>query len=181
MWATILLLDGPDNPWWDDTRTDDVTETRDDIVIRSFEQGYASTSSALGDNRDEWKWGDLHTSTFISNPLGASGIGLIEDTVNRGPARTSGGAAILNATRWSYDEDTPFSVRTVPSMRMVIDFSNFGNNVTVHTTGQSGHPASPQYGDFIDDWRNIDYHPMLWLREDIEANAASTLILKPSN
>jgi penicillin amidase len=181
MWATTLLLNDLNNAWWDDNSTEGVTENRDEIVARSFSQAYDSSVAALGSNRDDWTWGDLHTATFVSNPLGLSGIGLIEDTVNRGPARTSGGAATLNATRWSYDDDTVFSVATLPSMRMIVDLSNINNSLTVHTTGQSSHPFSDHYGDMIDDWRNIHYHPMLWSREDVDANAAATLILQANH
>jgi penicillin G amidase len=83
MWATILLLDKPNNAWWDDINTEDVTEARDDILVSSFSQAYDSTLAALGDNRDEWAWGDLHTASFVSNPLGLSGISPIEEAVNR--------------------------------------------------------------------------------------------------
>jgi penicillin amidase len=48
----------------------------------------------------------------------------------------------------------------------------------MHTTGQSGHPFHPHYDDMIDPWRNIDYHPMLWQRQDVEADAEETLILE---
>jgi penicillin amidase len=181
MWATTLLMEDPDNAWWDDITTEDITEGRDNIIAASFSQAYDAIVKTLGNDREKWAWGDLHTATFVSNPLGLSGIDLIENQVNRGAARTSGGPAILNATRWSFDDENPFSVATLPSMRMIVDFSDLSNSLTVHTTGQSGHPTSEHYGDMIDDWRNIIYHPMLWLREDVDANAASTLILQPSN
>lgn len=181
MWATTLLMEDPNNAWWDDINTEDVTESRDDILILSFSQGYDSIVESLGDDREKWAWGDLHISNFVSNPLGLSGIDLIENQVNRGGARTSGGAATLNATRWSFDDEASFAVVSLPSLRMIVDFSDLSNSLTVHTTGQSGHPFSEHYGDFIDDWRNIDYHPMLWLRENVEANAAATLTLKPNN
>lgn len=181
MWATILLLDDPNNTWWDDINTEDISESRDDIVLRSFSQAYDSTVAALGSNRDEWTWGDIHLATFVSNPLGLSGIGLIEDTVNSGPVRTSGGNAIINAVSWTYDEDEPFSVPWIPSMRMIVDFSDMSNSVTSYSTGQSGHPASEHYDDMVDDWRNIEYHPMSWQRENVDANAVSTLILQPNN
>ena len=66
-------------------------------------------------------------------------------------------------------------------MRMILDFSDLGASQTMHTTGQSGHPASPDYTSFIDDWRTINYHPMYWERSDVEANAKSTLILQPGS
>jgi penicillin amidase len=178
MLSTTILVEDPDNIWWDDATTEDVVETRDEILIRSFQEAHVEAIDLLGENRDEWTWGALHTSTFVSNPLGVSGIGLIEDIVNYGPAPTSGGSAIVNATRWSTSSGD-YTVRTVPSMRMVLDFSDFGNNQSIHTTGQSGHPYSPHYADMVDPWRMIEYHPMLWERSEVEANASGVLILQP--
>jgi penicillin amidase len=74
MWAAFLLMEMPGNAWWDDVRTKDAIETRDDIMARSFSEAYSNTIAALGKNRDKWKWGELHTATFVSNPLGQSGI-----------------------------------------------------------------------------------------------------------
>jgi len=178
MWATFLLMKEPGNTWWDDSRTKDVVETRDDVLIRSFREGYSNTMAALGKNRNKWKWSDLHTSTFVSSPLGMSGIGLIEGIVNRGPFATGGSTDVLNATRWTADSGT-FAVASLPSMRMIIDLGDFTRSVTVHTTGQSGHPASKNYDDMIDLWRNIKYYPMLWTRGQVEAAAVSKLILRP--
>ena len=175
MWATIQLLEDPDNIWWDDTTTDEV-ENRDAILIRSFVGGHAEALEALGDDRNTWAWGQMHTAVFISNPLGLSGVDPIENAVNVWNVPVSGGSEILNATGWRLDN---YSVRAVPSMRMILDFSDLSNSVTMHTTGQSGHPFSDHYEDFIDPWRNIKYHPMFWTRAQVEANQANTLVLQP--
>lgn len=177
MWATVQLLENPDSVWWDDVNTPDV-DTPDEILIRTFEAALVEIESLLGEDRDAWKWGDLHTATFVSNPLGLSGIDLVEDMVNSQAVPTSGGSATVNATAWSANRDD-YTVVWVSSMRMILDMSDYSNNRTIHTTGQSGHPFSPHYDDMIDEWRNIEYRPMLWFREDVEANAASTLILQP--
>ncbi|MCL0098595.1 penicillin acylase family protein [Dehalococcoidia bacterium] len=178
IWATFLLMEQPDNAWWDYIATEEVVETRDDILIRSFSEGYANTVAALGKNRDDWRWGELHTSYFVSTPLGMSGIGLIEDMVNRGPFATSGSTGTVNNTVWDAGAGD-FSVSALPSMRMIIDLADLSQSVAIHTTGQSGHPYSRHYDDMIDTWLNMEYNPMLWTREDIEAAAVNRLILHP--
>jgi penicillin G amidase len=177
MWATYLLIDKPDNAWWDDISTKDITETRDDIVRQAFKAAYDALVARQGSDRNAWRWGKLHTATFVSDPLGASGIAPIENMVNRGPVEASGATDAVNATGWNED----LTVRAVPSMRMIVDVSDFSNSRIVHTTGQSGHPFSPQYEDMIEPWLDIDYHPMLWTREEVEANAAQSLTLEPGN
>jgi len=178
MWAVFLLMDEPNNAWWDDITTKDVVETRDDILVRSFSAAYADTVETLGKDRSNWKWGDLHKAVFVSNPLGQSGIGLIENMVNRGPFATGGSTTTVNNTVW-YTDSGDFSVKWVPSMRMIVDLGDFTNSVTIHTTGQSCHPYSKHYDDMIELWRNIKYHPMLWTQEQVDKAAVDRLILKP--
>ncbi len=180
LWAAYQLAQDPENAWWDDVTTPEIVEMRDDILKRSFAEAYAATVEKLGENRESWRWGDLHTATFVSDPLGQSGIELVEKLVNRGPIATSGGSEIVNATGWSTDSGN-FEVNSVPSMRMIVDLSNLDSSRTIHTTGQSGNPLSPHYSDMIDLWRNIEYHPMLWTREQVEAAAVNHLNLKPED
>ncbi|QPC81585.1 penicillin acylase family protein [Phototrophicus methaneseepsis] len=177
MWATSLLMAEPDNIWWDDSTTD-ATETRDDILVKAFTEGYNATVEQLGNDRDTWRWGTLHMTTMVSNPLGASGIDPLEDMVNAGPVETSGGSDVVNATKWSA-EDGDYTVSAGPSMRMILDMDDLSNSRVMHTTGQSGHPFSGQYADMVDPWRNIEYHTMLWTPEQVAEAAVSTLTLNP--
>jgi len=180
MLATSLLVQEPNSPWWDDITTEDITETRDDILVRSFREGYVATVTMLGKNRDNWRWGDLHTATFVSTPLGLSGIGLVENIVNRGPVAVSGSTETINNTVWVVPLHN-FSVAWLTSMRMIIDLSDFTQSIAVHTTGQSGHPYSEHYDDMIEPWRKVEYHTMLWTRAQVEGAASNRLILSPGD
>lgn len=175
-WPTSLLMAEPEHAWWDDITTTDVIETRDDILRRAFEAASGATVEALGDDRESWTWGALHTATFISNPLGLSGIAPIERRVNRGPVASSGSSEVVNATSWAVGD---FAVRGAPSERAIYDLSNWDNSVSMHTTGQSGHPDSVNYDDMIESWVNITYRPMPFSREAVEAAAVTTLVLVP--
>ena len=64
-------------------------------------------------------------------------------------------------------------------MRMIVDLSDLSNSLVMHTTGQSGHSYHPNYIDMADPWRLIQYHPMYWERNDMEANAEGHLTLVP--
>ena len=186
MLAVRNLLEQPDNHWWDNVTTADRVETRDDILRQAFTEAYADAQSLLGANPDSWAWGRLHTATFRNATLGRSGIALIEPLFNRGPVAAGGGPAIVNAT--GYRISTPsdessdaktFEVQSVPSMRMIVDFSDFDHSLTIHTTGQSGHPFNPHYNDMIELWRTIKYHTMLWSPAAVEANQKTHLTLEP--
>ena len=73
-----------------------------------------------------------------------------------------------------------FAVEVLPSMRMIVDLGDFTSSISMHTTGQSGHPYSEHYDDMIDRWRNIEYHPMLWTRDQVESGAVNRLVLHPN-
>jgi penicillin amidase len=170
--------------WWDDTSTTAVTETRDDILKASLAEALESTTAQLGEDRAQWRWGALHTASFISNPLGLSGISLIEDIVNRGPVAVSGGAEIVNATSysaWRALQTGQFEVGGHPSMRTIIDLGDWDNSLSILPTGQSGHPFSPHYADQIELWRNTQYHPMWFSRAAVENAAKDRLVLSPSS
>ena len=166
----------PENHWWDDVGTPAV-ETRDDILLRALQEGYAWLEKRHGGDMDKWAWGKLHKATFENQSLGKSGIGLIESMFNRGPIPTSGGNGIVNATGWVLDE--PAAVRSVPSERMILDLADWQRSLSLHTTGQSGHPYHKHYGDMIIPWRDIQYHTMHWDRSALEADAEGTLRLEP--
>ena len=124
-------------------------------------------------------------ATFKSQALGDSPVAFI---FNRGPVEVNGGTAIVNNTGGNFSKaySTPpgklidiFAERTVPSLRQIIDLSNFNASRFIHTTGESGLPTNPHYDDFIDKWRNIQYVPMWWDAKDIKANAEGVLTLTP--
>jgi penicillin amidase len=176
--ALDVLLDAPDHGWWDDSTTTTVRESRDDILKAAYAAAYKLVAQRLGtDDHTRWTWGALHTATFRSNPLGQSGIGPLESFVNGGPVAASGGTEIVNATRYRLSD--PFVVRSVPSMRMVIDLSNLDASVWINATGQSGHPMSDQYRDQIERWRLIQFLPMRASRSAIEGATTSRLDLVP--
>jgi penicillin amidase len=176
--ALFYLLKDPENPWWDDIRTPDVMETRDDILIRAFKKGYKAGTQRLGKEYESWQWGDVHQVEFRNQTLGESGIKPIERIFNRGPVPTSGGTNQINHAGWDVEE--PFKVNHIVSMRQIIDLSDLGASLMIHTPGQSGHPTHRHYDDMIDPWRFIEYHPGLWKRPDLESQKHDRLVLEPA-
>ncbi len=176
-WNEIMRHIAADSAWWDDKSTKDIVETREDILLKSFEQAVAELEGILGKDPSQWKWGELHASTFRNGTLGESGVGLIEALFNRGPFPTGGGESIVNATGWSVRDG--YETNWLPSMRMIVDLGNLDNSVTVHTTGQSGHAYHPHYIDMAELWTGIQYYPMWWDIESITADTEGHLKLQP--
>jgi penicillin amidase len=174
--ALVSLLAEPTSQWFDDVTTPEV-ETRDHVLLAAVEAAVEELTDAQGQDKTRWRWGDLHTATFENQSLGQCGIGLIEAIFNRGPVPVDGTIATLNNT--GYSPDDPYGVSTVPSYRQIVDLGDLTRSVAMHTTGQSGHAFHRHYDDMVDPWRNVEYHRMLWTREDVEADAAGVLTLAP--
>jgi penicillin amidase len=178
MWATYLLLQDPSSTWWDDKNTKDVVETRDDILTRSFKEGYNNTVSLLEKDRTKWRWGDLHKITFLNNTLGVSGIAPLEALANRGPLASPGSFDTINNGYWAW-RSGKFNVSGEPPMRIITDLGDPSKSVAVNAPGQSGHPCSSNYSNQLDDWVNVKYHTLSWTREQDEKSAVDKLVLNP--
>ncbi|HET89268.1 MAG TPA: penicillin acylase family protein [Chloroflexi bacterium] len=174
--ALVEMLEDESSIWFDNVNTRPV-ENRDEILLQALEAAVEDLHESLGRNMDKWRWGDLHTATFVNQSLGRCGIPIIESIFNRGPVPVDGTIATVNNT--GYSLSAPYEVRSVPSYRQVVDLQDWTRSVSMHTTGQSGHPYHRHYDDMIDPWRDIEYHPMLWGRADVEADAEGTLVLMP--
>jgi penicillin amidase len=177
--AFYYLLQNPDNAWWDDRRTPETREDRDEILRRALAKGYRAGVKKLGKKLGSWKWGKIHTIEFRNQTLGESGIGIVERIFNRGPFSIGGGATQISKTGWSYEE--PFEVNHIQSMRQIIDMSDLSRSLMIHPTGQSGHPGHRHYDDFVEPWRKNEYHPNRWMREEVEKDSRRRLNLNPSS
>lgn len=152
------LLADPTDPWWDDVTTAE-TETADTILAQAAQAAHAELTDLLGDDPAQWRWGDLHVTSFENQTLGQSGIGPIESLFNRvAPPGVGGGAAIPNATSWVAPEG--YDTLAIPSMRMVVDLADLGASVTINSTGQSGHAFHRHYADQIRAWVDGTTGPM---------------------
>jgi len=171
------LVGQPDSPWWDNRATPE-REDRDAIFIQALSGALSELQQRQGRDPARWAWGDLHTVTFHHESLGGTGIAPLDALFNRGPFPTAGGTDLVNATGWDASE-ADYTVRSLPSMRLLVDLGNLDNSLAVHTTGQSGHAFHPHYIDLAEQWRTIQYHPLPWSRERVEITAVERLVLQP--
>lgn len=179
-WFEVMrnLLQDPTNAWWDDTRTPKV-ETRDDALKAAVLEGIDEINARFGTDTTKWRWGAMHTLTLTNQTLGKSGIRAIEMLFNRGPIAVSGSSSVVLATGWPLD--TSYEVDWLPSMRQVLDLSNWDHSTWVHLTGQSGHAYSPHYVDQTDAWVAGTTFPWPFSTAAVEAAASDTLTLKAAH
>ena len=180
-WFTVMgeLLERPDDPFWDDIRTETV-EDRDLILAQAMIDANAELSGLLGDDPESWRWGDLHAASFENLTFGQSGIAPVEWLFNRtAPNRVGGSDDIVNAV--GFHPPDGYGVDWIPSMRMVIDLSDLTASTSVNSTGQSGHAFHRNYADMLASWTDGIHHPMRWTRGQVEDGAQGTLTLLPAS
>ena len=177
-WALVIqnMIADEHNHWWDNKKTSAV-ESRDDILQSAFASAVQELEKLQGSDPAKWRWGSLHTVTFENETLGQSGIKMVEKILNRGPFESNGGGGMINAT--SFNPSKSFEVTSLPSMRMIVDFSSLDTSMAMNTTGQSGHAYHPNYIDLADLWRKVQYHSWGFTKEAVEKQTTNILTLSP--
>ena len=168
-----LQLDTPDSQWL----TSNGTETTDEFFLAAATAALTELTELQGNNPDNWNWGKLHAITLTHGTFGESGIAPIEALFNRGPYATPGGSGVVNATGWSLGEG--YATSTVPSMRMVIDVSDWDASTWQNLTGQSGHAFHKNYTDQVDGWTRGEQYAWDYTPDAVAAAATDTLTLTP--
>ena len=147
-----------------------------EVIEQSLEEAVAALSRSLGEDMSRWTWGRVHYAPF-EHVLGR--VRALRPLFNRGPVPMGGD--MNTVAQASYIGSRPYAVSSFAvSYRQIIDLSDFDRSVAILPGGQSGHPASPHYSDMIDAWRRLEYHPLLFDREQIERQAAGKLTLMPA-
>ncbi|MCW3492920.1 penicillin acylase family protein [Microbacterium sp. SSM24] len=171
------LLGDPGSEWW--TNESLGVSGQQEMLERSATDAYARLAKLQGENPAKWNWGSLHALPLTSDTFGASGIAPIEWMFNRGPFATGGGSSVVNATGWVMGEG--FSTVTVPSMRMVVDLSDFDASGWNHLTGTSGHAFHPNYIDQTATWQAVRLTPWAYSRGAVDDATTNTLTLVPAS
>ena len=136
-------------------------------LVKSLEEGVGRIPGLVGSrDRSSWRWGDTIPLTF-HHPLGS--VRFLGRLLNVGPFPQAGMQTTIKQTTPSIG----------PSMRMVVDFSNFENSVQNITLGESGQVFSPYYRDQFETWYQGQSLPMLFSDETVDKGALHKLVLEP--
>ncbi len=151
--------------------------SREQVLAVSLKNALRFLSRQGGAHPARWKYGGFHKAWF-NHPIGSrKPFNLI---FNPKPVPYGGSADTI----WQCPP-----LRAVPprkgssysaGWRHLVDFADLDKALWIHATGQSGHPASKHYKDFLPLWSTGQYHPMLWSRKRVEAEAETRLVLKPA-
>jgi penicillin G amidase len=179
-WYAVLtiLIKQVANPWWDDVRTPDKIETRDDILLAAMTNARKEITSLMARDTDQWQWGKIHKVQLQNPTLGKSGIKPIENLFNRGQYQVGGGPAVVNAM--AFDDRRGYAVTAAPAMRMLIDLGDLDASRWVNQSGTSGHAFHRHYDDQTELWANQRLWPFISSRAAVEARTTTRQELLPS-
>ena len=169
-------LEQPDSEWWQNEDAD--ITSQQGLLVVAAQNAYDELTEAQGADQSKWNWGKLHAITLTHGTFGSSGIAPLEWLFNRGPYEVGGGSGVVNATGWALDEG--YATTNVPSMRMVIDPSDWDASTWIHLTGASGHAFNPHYTDQTHDWATGVQRPWAFTPDAVKAAAKDTLTLTPT-
>lgn len=160
--------------WWDDVITNTTIETKSDIVNSSFKKAFLALETSLGENYKDWTWGKIHTLEH-EHPIGK--VEALRPFFNVGPFSVNGTREVINNMLFDYTENGIYTVKTGPSTRRVIDFSDVENSISILPTGQSGNPFSPHYKDQAQMYINGEFRKMMMNEEEIKSGANKLVML----
>jgi penicillin amidase len=152
------LLDDPNHVWWDGRRAEIMS---------------AALSAAVTE-LDGQTWGDIHTHAY-AHPLGS--VAALAPIFSRGPFPTGGNWNTVNSG--AYYADKPYAMTLGPAYRIIADPADWDASLSIIPSGQSGQPFNPHYDDQIQQWLAVEYHPLPFSLDAVEAATRSTLRLIP--
>ncbi len=144
-------------------------------ALRTLPNAWLETQQLLGENPQNWRWGDLHKTRF-RHPL----LQLVpEETTKIMEMADYGRGGSSNTTNNTGFSAENFVVRSGASFRMVVDVGNWDAARMTNAPGQSGDPRSRFYDNLLENWANDNELPMLFSRDAVESNRAFRIRLAP--
>jgi penicillin amidase len=160
--------------WFDNIRTTDKKETRDDLFHQAALKAAENLESKLGADPSKWLWGTVHRHEFVS-PIRRSGPGAKWLGGGSHPAPGSG----QTLYRGIYDFNEPYNVTVSASMRMVADLGDPDKILAVLPGGVTGRQFDPHTTDQVKSF--MDGSKVYWWFSDkaIREHTHHTLTLSP--
>ncbi|GGQ75098.1 penicillin acylase family protein, partial [Kitasatospora griseola] len=181
-WTEVVRqqLSDPKSQWWDYIDSNHQQQHGlDNLLAEALKDARQDLTSRLGKDISTWSWGRLHQLTLQEPTLGSDDSSIaspaIRKLLNRGPYKLSGGSAAVNASGWN--AAAGYDVDWIPSMRMVVDLSDFDASRWINVGGASGHAFHPNYNDQTDLWTKGELLPWAYTKDAVTKSGKDTLTL----
>jgi penicillin amidase len=175
--ATRFLMQTLTDPkgaaWCDDVKTPR-TDTCDEAVTFALVRGLADLTRRLGKDMTRWRWDGVHRAVFPHSGLDA--LPAMRPFLSRSMPNGGDWSTVNVGPVYS---PKPFDQHSLPGYRQIVDLSPANDSRFLNDVGESGHPLSKHYADFLSDWRAVKHRPMRMDRAAIEKGAIGRLTLTP--
>jgi penicillin amidase len=163
------------SPWFDNVKTANKKETRDDLFYQAALNAGKDLASKLGNDPAQWLWGKVHGHEFVS-PIRLSGVG--KEWLGGGSHPASGSFETLY--RGIYEFNEPYKVTISASIRMVADLADPDKILAVLPGGVAGRQFDPHTTDQVESFMNGN--KVYWWFSDkaIREHTQHTLTLSPN-
>ena len=164
------------HPVWDDRNTPEV-ETRPRVIRAAFRAAVAWITETQGADPTTWSWGREHRQA-LKHPFGTQRS--IAAFVNLRDDPAGGEMDTVWKARFNLgDAAAPFRVTAGPVGRYTLDLGDMQHGLWVVSTGASGWPGSPNYGDQYETWAKGEMLPMIFSWDEARTQAKGVLTLEP--
>lgn len=169
------MFKNPSSPWWDDLSTPRKKENRTSVFLDSFIQSINDLTDEFGADPKEWRWENIH---FIVHPHPLGKVDLLQPWFDVGPFPAPGGNETVNNAGFTFASKGAYTASYGPAMRIVIDFADVENAISVLPTGNSGNVMSPHYKDQAEMYIRGESRKMMMNEEEIRM-LSNRLLLQP--
>ncbi|MEX2230390.1 MAG: penicillin acylase family protein, partial [Dehalococcoidia bacterium] len=146
----------------------------DDAIRDALPEAARRARARHGADPAGWRWGAEHAVAWDHN-LGRDRT--LAPVVNIGNVEIGGDGMTPFASEIARGAASTHGV----SYRQIFDLSDLAGAQICIPPGNSGQPGSPHYGDNVERWRAVEYHPLLTDWDAIAANAEARLTLEPGD
>jgi penicillin G amidase len=168
------ILENEHDEWIDNIQTDQ-KETIDDIVMLSFKDCIGSLIKQYGKDQEKWKWGKVHTITFM-HPVGS--VRILDLLLNLNSDKFGVGGSDHTISPY-FSFESGFKVTYGASERHIFNTSDWDESLTVIPGGESGIPGSEFYLSQVRTYLNGEFYKDAFSDNAVKASAYYTLVLKP--
>jgi hypothetical protein len=163
----IFLLNVLSDPvhrtvWCDDVLSIEA-ESCDATATTALDQALDDLEGRLGKDMTQWQWRKLHIARFPHNPFSQVSYlaWLFDRSIPNGGDRYTVNAAPVKMS-------SPYNQLNGPGYRHIVNLADLSGSQYVITTGQSGNVLSADYANLLPLWRDVEYVPMTFGRENMQ-------------
>ena len=151
-------------------------EVTNELIYNGFVNAVDEINNKLGEDVNNWDWGNIHTITY-EHPLGK--ISPLDYIFNLGPFPIPGANNVINKSM-STTGNHDYKVTSLPSTRRLIDIGSPENSYSIVPSGNSGNFWSDHYDDQLNLFLNGKYRKINFSKGQINSNLSHELLLIPN-